>query len=132
MAKTYQAHIEANGQGIYNIYVNEKFPFGFYGEGKSIEEAQKDFIAVFNGMREKHKERTGEIVDASFSYVYDMSAILQSCKNYISFAGLSEITGISKSMLSQYACGMRKPKPGMRDRIITGIHQIGSTCMGFA
>ena len=129
MAKTYQAHIEANGQGIYNVYVNEKFPFGFYGEGESVEEAQKDFIAVFNGMREKHRERTGKNIEATFEYVYDISAILQKCKNYLSFSGLSEVTGISKAMLSQYACGTRRPKPSMRERIISGIHQIGTNCL---
>jgi len=132
MAKTYQAHIEANGHGWYSVYVNEQFPFGFFGEGQTVEEAQKDFIAVFEGMRANHKKRTGEDVEASFEYVYDMSAILQACKNYISFAGLAEVTGISKAMLSQYACGTRKPKPTMRERIINGIHLIGNNCLQIA
>ncbi len=58
-----------------------------------------------------------------------MSAVLQECKEYISFAYLSQLTGISKAMLSQYACGTRRPKPAQRDRIVGGIHQIGQTCM---
>lgn len=129
MAKIYQAHIEANGQGYYSVYVNEPFPFGVFGEGSSAAEAKEDFIAVFDAMRTKHKERTGEEVEASFEFVYDISAILQECKTYLSFAGLSEVTGISKAMLSQYACGTRKPKAAMRARIIEGIHQIGNACM---
>ncbi len=129
MAKTYQAHIEANGQGYYSVYVNEAFPFGFFGEGSSIEEAKKDFLAVFDAMRAKHLQRTGENIEANFEFVCDISAILQECKAYLSFAGLSEVTGISKAMLSQYACGTRKPKEAMRTRIINGIHDIGNICM---
>lgn len=129
MEKTYKAHIEANGHGIYNVYVNEDFPFGFFGEGKSVEEARNDFIAVFDGMRTQHLKRTGENVEARFEYVYDMSAILQMCKNFISFAALAEITGVNKAMLSQYACGTRKPKPEMRRRIISGIHEVGQRCL---
>lgn len=129
MKKVYQAHIESNGKGWYSIYTNEEFPFGFFGEGNSIESAKKDFLAVFEASAIKHKERTGIDINAEFEFVCDMSAILQECKNYISFAFLSKITGINKAMLSQYACGTRKPKAENREKIIKGIHQIGNTCL---
>ena len=86
-------------------------------------------MAVFDAMRAAHKERTGEDVEAAFTFVKDMSAVLQECKEYISFAYLAQITGISKAMLSQYACGTRHPKPAQRAKIVGGIHQIGQTCM---
>ena len=129
MSKKYEAHVESNGAGWYSVYCNEEFPFGVFGEGATIEEAVRDFLAVFNEMRAAHKERTGEDVQAELSFVKDMSAVLQECKEYISFAYLSQLTGISKAMLSQYACGTRRPKPAQRERIIGGIHQIGQTCM---
>ena len=129
MANLFKAHIESNGKGYYSIYVDEEFPFGFFGEGYSVEEAKENFLKTFDGFRNKHKERTGEYVEASFEFVYDMSAILQECKSFISFAGLAKVTGISKAMLSQYACGNRKPKEQMRKRIIDGIHEIGAACM---
>lgn len=129
MAKIYHAHVEANGQGLYSVYVNEEFPFGLLGDGFSIEEAEKDFLAVFEDMRQEHFERTGVMVEAQFEFVRDISAILQECKAYLSLAGLAEVTGISKAMLSQYACGSRRPKEGNRARIIAGIHQIGNSCM---
>ena len=127
--KEYEAHVESNGAGWYSVYCNEEFPFGFFGEGATIEEAERNFLAVFNEMRMAHKERTGEDVQATFSFVKDMSAILQECKEYISLAYLSKLTGISKAMLSQYACGTRCPKPAQRERIVGGIHQIGHACM---
>ena len=129
MAKQYEAHIESNGAGWYSVYCNEEFPFGFFGEGATIEEAERDFLATFEAFRAEHKERTGEEVNATFTFVKDMSAILQECKAFISFAYLSQITGISKAMLSQYACGTRKPKPAQREKIVNGIHQIGQNCL---
>ena len=129
MTKTYEAHVESNGANWYSVYCNDEFPFGVFGEGATIEEAERDFLAVFNEMRANYKERTGKDVEATFSFVKDMSAVLQECKEYISFAYLSQLTGISKAMLSQYACGTRRPKPAQRERIVSGIHQIGQTCM---
>ena len=125
----YEAHVESNGAGWYSVYCNEQFPFGFFGEGATVEEAERDFLATFEAFRNEHKARTGEDVQASFTFVKDMSAILQECKEFISFAYLSHLTGISKAMLSQYACGTRRPKPAQRDKIVCGIHQIGKTCM---
>ena len=127
--KKCEAHVESNGAGWYSVYCNENFPFGVLGEGATIEEAERDFLAVFNEMRTNYKERTGEDVEATFTFVKDISAVLQECKEYISFAYLAQITGISKVMLSQYACGTRKPKAAQRERIVGGIHQIGQTCL---
>lgn len=127
--KTSIAHIECNGTGFFTIYTNDEFPFGFFGEGYSVREAKEDFIKTFEAFRDDHMETTGEYIEATFEFVYEMSAILQECKSFISFAGLSKVTGISKAMLSQYACGNRKPKEQMRKRIIDGIHEIGAVCM---
>ena len=129
MAKNYEAHVESNGANWYSVYCNEEFPFGVFGEGATIEDAERDFLAVFDGMRSNYKVRTGKDVEATFTFVKDMSAVLQECKEYISFAYLSQLTGISKAMLSQYACGTRKPKSAQRERIVSGIHQIGQTCL---
>lgn len=129
MGKKIKAHIECNSSGWYSVYVNEDFPFGFFGEGKTAEEAKEDFMNMFNEMAQSYKEKTGESVSAVFEFVYDISAILQECKNYVSFAYLAKVTGINKGMLSQYACGIRKPKPAQRERIINGIHTIGNQCL---
>ena len=40
MTKEYIAHIESNGKGWYSVYCEEQFPFGFFGEGATIEEAK--------------------------------------------------------------------------------------------
>ena len=130
MKKDVIAHIECNGSGFYSIYVeHDDLPFNFFGDGETEQAAKDDFLAVYEAMREDYKERTDEDVEVSFTFVKDMSAVLQECKEYISFAYLSQLTGISKAMLSQYACGTRKPKPAQREKIVGGIHQIGQTCL---
>lgn len=130
MKKNVTAHIECNGSGFYSIYVEHgDLPFNFFGDGETEQAAREDFMAVYEAMRADYKERTGKEVDATFSFVKDMSAVLQECKEYISFAYLAQLTGISKAMLSQYACGTRRPKPAQRERIVSGIHQIGQACM---
>lgn len=130
MKKEVTAHIECNSTGFYSIYVEHgDLPFNFFGDGETEQEAKDDFMAVYEAMRKDYKERTGKDVEASFSFVKDMSAVLQECKEYISFAYLAQLTGISKAMLSQYACGTRRPKSAQRERIVGGIHQIGQTCM---
>ncbi len=77
MTKEYEAHVESNGAGWYSVYCNEEFPFGVFGEGATVEDAERDFLAVFDEMCAAHKERTGEEVQATFSFVKDMSAVLQ-------------------------------------------------------
>ena len=69
------AHVESNGNGYYSVYCEEQFPFGFFGEGYSIEEAKQDFIAVFEASCANHLKRTGEVVEALFTFVLDDSAL---------------------------------------------------------
>ena len=64
--KEFEAHVESNGAGWYSVYCNDEFPFGLIGEGASVEEAERDFLAVFDAMRIAHKERTGEDVEAFY------------------------------------------------------------------
>ena len=123
--KEIEAHIESNGQGMYSVYVEENLPFGLLGEGTTIEEAKADFIAVYEGMREAHKARTGEEVSYKFRFVTDMSAFLVNYKYILSLAGLSKLTGINKAQLSQYVCGTRRPSPRTQDKIKRAIAGLG-------
>lgn len=65
------AHIECNSTGYYTVYTKDEFPFGFFGEGNSAEEAKSDFLAIFEAFREDHKKKTGEDIDAEFEFVMD-------------------------------------------------------------
>lgn len=117
------AHIECNNSGFYTVYFEEDLPFGCFGEGFSAEEAKVDFLRVFEEMRNRHQERTGENVEAEFDFVYDASAFLQHYKGLLTLAGLSRMTGINKAQLSQYVTGRRHPSAKTQERIKASVKQ---------
>lgn len=47
MKKQCTAHIECGNDGFYSVYVEEDFPFGFFGEGRTVKEAKQDFLGTF-------------------------------------------------------------------------------------
>ena len=118
-----QAHIECNSDGFYSVYCDADFPFGFFGEGYTAEEAKADFLNVFYGMRDRHFKKTGEYVDAEFTFVYDASAFLQHYKGILTLAGMSRMTGINKAQLSQYVCGKRHPSARTQEKIRRSVKQ---------
>ena len=112
-----KAHVECNKQGWFSVYTEAEFPFGFFGEGSSAEEAMDDFLNVFETMRKDYFQSTGKNIDAEFEFVYDTSAFLQKYKGLLTLSGLSRMTGINKSQLSQYVCGRRHPSPKTGEKI---------------
>lgn len=117
------AHIESNKKGFFTVYHNENLPFGFFGEGYSVEEAVNDFLNTFEAFRKDHLEETGEDVQAEFQFVYDASAFLQHYKGILTLAGLAKMTGINKAQLSQYVCGRRHPSAKTQERIRLSVQQ---------
>ena len=65
------------GTSVFIFPTEEEFPFGFFGEGSSAEEAMNDFLNVFEAMRKDYFQSTGENTDTEFEFVHDTSAFLQ-------------------------------------------------------
>ena len=125
--------IESGADGRYGLCTEAgDLPFLVVGDGDTIEAAKADFMAVYEAYREEYYKRKGERVEAEFEFRWDVSALLQQVKPYVSFVGLAEVTGISRQMLSQYACGFRRPKAEQRQRIIEGIRTIGEKLKHFS
>ena len=61
-----------------------------------------------------------------------ISALLHDAQYYITLSALSRATGIKHAQLSHYANAVSQPKPAQRERIVSGIHEIGRACMAFA
>lgn len=118
--KKYTAHLECTNNGFYTVYIpceKDDFPFGWFGEGYSVEEAKQDFLDGFKAMAEDHYEQTGVKVEADFDFVYDASAFLHHFKGLLTLSGMSKMTGINKAQLSQYVCGRRHPSPKTEEKI---------------
>lgn len=105
------------------MYCDADFPFGFFGEGNTADEAKTDFLNVFHGMRDRHFKKTGEFIDAEFTFVYDASAFLQHYKGILTLSGMSRMTGINKAQLSQYVCGKRHPSPRTQEKIKRSVQK---------
>ena len=117
--------IESGADGRYGLCTEAgDLPFLVVGDGDTIEAAKADFTAVYEAYRDEYYKRKGERVEAQFDFRWDVSALLQQVKPYVSFVGLSEVTGISRQMLSQYACGFRRPKDAQRAKIVEGIARL--------
>lgn len=65
--------------------------------------------------------------DYKFEYVYqDVTTLLKAYAPYISLAAISRASGISLGLLSHYVNGLKKPREKQRQRIVKGLHKIGS------
>jgi predicted RNase H-like HicB family nuclease len=92
------------------------------GEGKTPDEAKKNLL---EGILAHIAD--GEIPESlqgeyEIEYAFDMSGFLKYCSQYISFAGMKEITGVAQKQLWDYANGNRHPKKETAEKIAAGIN----------
>lgn len=69
-----------------------------------------------------------ELVDYEYEFEYrfhDAVSLLNAYSPHISFAAISRVSGINQNQLSQYANGLKKPRPNQLKRITEAIHLIG-------
>lgn len=118
------AHITCDQQGFFQATPVEDLPFLLLGEGKTAEEAKRDFLAAAKIMRQVYRARTGEDLKLDIHFTLDASAFLQLYKGIFTLAGLSRLTGINKVQLSQYVCGTRRPSGKTAERIRRAVHQL--------
>lgn len=67
--------------------------------------------------------------DYAFEYNLDTAALLRDAETYTTMAAISRASGINQKQLSHYANGLKQPRPLQRERIINGLHLIGSHIM---
>lgn len=53
------------------------------------------------------------------------SALLRSAERYTTMAAISRATGINQRLLSNYASNVKTPRASQREKIISGLHEIG-------
>ena len=56
-AKKIKATIETGNDNTFNVYVEQAGPFGFFGEGETVEQAKQDFINSYNEMKGLYKKK---------------------------------------------------------------------------
>jgi len=79
------------------------------------------------GMR-KDGDKIPEVLQGNYKLEFELTAqaLLHHIDGIITRAALSRITGINEKQLGHYMTGHRTPRPAQREKIIVGLHKIGS------
>ena len=98
---------------------------------KSLEGLKKDFEESLKWTIEDSLEAGDPVPDYlgngdyTIEYSLAVSALLRSAEKYTTMAVLSRVTGINQRQLSNYASEVKIPRPAQRDKIISGLREIG-------
>ena len=115
--------IERGTDGLYSCYMdNDSLDFALNGQGGSVEEAKKEFLLVYQEIKEMYQEEGKVAPKLEFEYEYDVPSFLSYYSKVLSLAGLHRLTGINQGQLSQYVNGYRKPGLKTVKKIETSLH----------
>lgn len=126
--RTVRVFIELGKDGSYGAYMpdDNHLTYGVIGEGDTAVAAMEDFKAVYEAMKASAKEEGEPFEEVEFAFSYDVPSFLIYYADLISYKGLSKLTGISASQLSQYISGYRTPSPKTTQKIQAALHAFGN------
>lgn len=116
--RNYGAHLEV-GDGI------------VIATGDTLDEVKKEFASALE-FHLKGMVADGDTIPAELVGLYELDfhlstqALLKYTEGIVSRKALSQVTGINQQQLTHYASGWRNPRPEMQQRIVAGIHTLGS------
>ena len=118
-----------NSNGSYTAVPQHNKKIGFFGMGKTVEEALSDLDNSYN----EAKELTPQLPEMKWDLRFDTASFLQYYNDKLSLAGLQVITGINRKQLSHYVTGHSKPSKKTVNKIQYGINsfakQLSKICL---
>jgi hypothetical protein len=130
--RTVKAIIERGKDGAYGVYIdleNKNLSYGIIGDGATVQEAIEDFENSYQEMKTYYAELGKPFEEVAFEFTYDTPSFLNYYSDILTLSGLERLTGINAQQLRHYASGVRHPRPAQRQRIITGLHNLGRELM---
>ena len=126
--KTVRVFIERGKDGSYSAYMpdDNNLSYGVIGEGESADAAKEDFMAVYEAMKKAAAEKNRKFEEVEFNFAFDIPSFLGYYSDFISYKGLSKLTGVSAAQLSQYISGYRVPSHKTTEKIQNALHAIGN------
>lgn len=126
--KKVRVFIERGKDGTYGAYMpdDNNLSYGIIGDGDTVENAMKDFLDVYEDMKKFYEEESREFEEVEFVFSYDVPSFLVYYADLISYRGLSKLTGISPSQLSQYISGYRTPSAKTTIKIQKALNAFGN------
>lgn len=121
--------LEMNSDSSYTAVPQHNFEIGFFGEGKTVEEAIAD---LDNSLCEARKHLS-TLPEMEWDLRFDTASFLQYFSDRLSLAGLQTITGINRKQLSHYVTGHSRPSRATVQKIQAGIdrfsRQLSQVCL---
>lgn len=116
--------VEKSPDGTYSVFMEDDLPdFGLAGYGQSAKEAIDDFFCSLKETEEIMTKKGKIMPELDFSFFYD----LQSFFSYFSYLNISKVgekSGISPSLMRQYASGSAKASQKQFDKIRRAINEM--------
>lgn len=103
---------------------------GCVATGTSVKEVkesvQEAVIFHLEGMKEDGLDiPQGFQGNYAFQYKMDIESFFEWFQGVLTKAGISKLTGMNQSLVSQYANGLKKPSKKQTNRIQTALHEFG-------
>ena len=103
---------------------------GCVATGSNIQEVKNSLEEAVSFHLDGLRESGTEIPDVfqkdfNFNYRMDMESFFEWFQGVLTKAGISKLTGMNQSLVSQYANGFKKPGKKQIERIQNAIHAFG-------
>lgn len=103
---------------------------GCVATGDSLDETKQRIVEAvefhLDGMKEEGLEIPESFQnDYHFSYKIDIESLFDWFSGVLTKSGVSKLTGMNPSLLSQYASGIKKPSSKQTKKIEQAIHSFG-------
>lgn len=119
--------IERGKDGLFSFYMDDdNFDFGLNAQGKTLDEAKSEFLAIYDEAKEMYLEEGRECPNLEFEYEYDVASFLSYYDGVLSKSGLEKITGINQKQLWHYFSGKRKPTKATILKIQEGLNRFSA------
>jgi len=108
----------------------EELP-NIFGFGETVELAKKDandVLQFYIDCLNKDQRPIPEILQDDYELIFqfDVEALLKYINGTVTKTALAKAAGINPVQLSHYSSGLKKPRKRQREKIIAGLHKIGS------
>jgi transcriptional regulator with XRE-family HTH domain len=125
--KTVRVLVEIGKDGTYGAYMPDDngLSYGVIGDGPTVDKAIADFKNVYEWVKEYSLTEGYQFEEVKFAFSIDVPSFIEYYANLFSYKGLSNITGISAAMLSQYANGTRIPSTKIVAKIQSALNSFG-------
>ena len=124
-----KAFVERSKNGTYSVYMDHnenRLNYGVIGEGKSAEDAIKDFFCCYADIKQSFEEDGESFTEVEFNIEYDIASFLNYYSNILTLSGLETITGINQRQLGHYVQGRTRPSPNTVRKIEHSLHNLSA------